>query len=106
MVSKLRQVLEAFKDTPHPLSLRQLSLQLNIDQALLEDMIGYWVRKGKLRDINAETGCNSSSCGGCTIVDERCPFIVEIPKRYALVTDTEPTKPAPISPVIDLRDIG
>lgn len=99
----LRDVLEAFKDTSQPLSLRQLAHKLNVDQSLVEDMIGYWVRKGKIRDTSVDSTCSTGSCGSCGIAKDGCPFVLQMPKRYELVTED----PKPImSGFIDIRDIG
>lgn len=104
-MSMLRQVLAAFKDTVQPLSLSQLARQLDVDQALVEDMIGYWVRKGKLRDSSLENSCASGGCGGCTVGAGSCPFVVEMPRRYELVTDDNPNTVSQPKGFIQIHDI-
>lgn len=87
MATQLREVLNQFVHQSAPLSTNQMARNLGIERAILEDMIAYWVRKGKLREvIGTSTGC--STCG----IKTACPFIVAMPRYYELVTeDTPPT---------------
>jgi len=75
----LRQVLDAFAQSG-PISLPQLARQLDLDTRTLEDMIQFWVRKGKLREVMPKQDC--STCG----VQHACPVLVVVPRRYELVT--------------------
>lgn len=84
MPSTLTQVLHAF-DTDKPLTTLQLARRLQVEPSMLEGMLDYWVRKGKLREVSqSEKGC--TTCGAKT----GCPFIMSMPKQYERVTDKTP----------------
>lgn len=85
----LRQVLDAFTDHSGPVSLKQLARELQMDPGVLEDMVGFWVRKGRLRETSNLDNCNT--CGA----KSGCPFIVKLPRRYELVTDDDPSDDTP-----------
>jgi hypothetical protein len=60
----LYQILEALEAANGPVSLDELSRQLQIEPGALEGMIAFWVRKGRLKDT-AVSGC-AGSRRGCT----------------------------------------
>ena len=80
-MSTLKQVLTVFRETSQPLSLNQIARELAIEPAVLEDMIAFWVRKGKLRDVST---C-ADDCGSCGVWV--CPFVMQMPKRYEFVEE-------------------
>lgn len=82
MSSTLRQVLEQFEQNQGTLSLPQMAHRLGIERATLQNMIDYWVRKGKLREVSAPACTTCGSAAGC-------PFVVALPRCYELVTDSE-----------------
>lgn len=91
MASTLQLVLEIFEHTSRPLTLGEMAQALGIEQAMLESMIEYWVRKGRIRQ-------SADSAGQCTLCDTRgdCPFVVKLPRRYELAHGEphgEPPKP-------------
>jgi hypothetical protein len=88
--STLSQVLAAFEDNSGPLTMNQIAHNLGISQARLEGMIQYWVRKGKLREA-----VNLTDCGTCGRGPGDCPFTMELPRTYELVT--EDSLPIPLS---------
>ncbi len=77
-MSQLSAVLDVFETTKRPLSLREIAVKLDMPQSMLEAMIGFWVQKGKLREVNRPTVCNT--CGSAS----GCPFVTDLPKQYAL----------------------
>lgn len=83
MASTLKLILEIFEETSRPLSLPEMARALGLEQNMLDSMIEYWVRKGKIREA-------SDSSGKCTLCDERreCPFVVKMPRRFELATNT------------------
>ncbi len=91
MTTMLRQVLHAFEDTQQPRTLSQLARELEMPPGMLEGMIAYWVRKGKLRESGNEAGCSSCQHG------HSCPYITQMPRTFELVTDDDPIPPAPPS---------
>lgn len=84
MPSTLRQVLHAFETADAPRTLNQLARELELAPGMLAGMIDYWVRKGKLRPIHSASACNA--CGSATT----CPFIMQMPPTYELVTGDSP----------------
>lgn len=84
MASQLRQVLYAFEDAKAPYTLNQLARQLDMTPGMLDGMIHYWVRKGKLRPVHTSMACNA--CGSSS----QCPFIMQMPSTYELVKDDSP----------------
>ncbi|MFP4321832.1 MAG: FeoC-like transcriptional regulator [Anaerolineales bacterium] len=90
-MSKLKQVLRAFQEANEPLSITQIAHQVGTEPAMVEDMIAFWVRKGKLRNIQ---DC-ADSCGTCGPKSGGCPFVMHMPKRYELVQDAPQRRPRP-----------
>lgn len=80
-MSKLRQVLQVFEEAEGPLSLSQVAYDLDLPPDRLEAMIDHWMRRGKIR-----SGSALSNCGTCGDQDG-CPFVVDLPRSYELVTD-------------------
>lgn len=89
MTTTLRAVLQAFERAETPLSLGQLAAELSVAPGLLEGMIDFWVRKGRLR----ETGAEASACGSCG-QKSACPLVIRMPRRFELATGDAPS-PAP-----------
>jgi hypothetical protein len=59
----LTEILKAFRDSPGPLDLNQLSRQLGTDRSALEGMLDTLVRQGKLREVEVG-GQECSHCSG------------------------------------------
>jgi hypothetical protein len=79
MATQLREVLNRFADQSAPMSLKGMARDMDIDYGVLCEMVQFWVRKGKLREISDDPNC--TTCG----VKSACPFIVTLPRRYELV---------------------
>ena len=84
MTTTLRQVLHAFEATAQPLSLSQMAQQLDLPPSMLEGMIAYWVRKGKIREVGG-----AAPCGSCS-KSSGCHYMPEIPRSYELVRPDDP----------------
>jgi len=85
----LTQVLLEIKSAQNSLNLSELSHKLDIDRSALDGMIQFWVRKGRLRDDDAELAavmstCSPSSCGGSCAGMAVCPFVAKMPKTYSI----------------------
>jgi hypothetical protein len=66
MTSQLRQVLNAFENAQGPVSLGQMAHDLGVELGMLESIIAYWVRKGKLRKVaSSPAHCATCSTSGC-----------------------------------------
>ena len=87
--SLLRQVLDHFENSQKPLRLTVLAEELNISDGMLNEMIQYWVKKGKLREISIDSGV-CYKCGTQSV----CPLVVSMPRMYEIVTDDDP----PVTP--------
>ena len=83
MTTTLRQVLNIFEENQQPIALSRLAVQLDTPQPLLEGMLDYWVRKGKLRVASGH-----QDCGSCA-KDGDCAFVVDIPRSYELATQDQ-----------------
>ncbi|MCU0490151.1 MAG: FeoC-like transcriptional regulator [Chloroflexaceae bacterium] len=80
----LHQVLQALEGTQGLISLDELSRQLGVERSALDGMIAYWVRKGRLRELNG-TAC-TSGCGSCGHRAEGgCAFASTAPRTITLV---------------------
>ncbi len=84
MTTTLRQVLDHFEQQSGAVSLPQMARDLGIERATLENMIEYWVRKGRLREVSAPA-CDT--CGSA----QGCPFIMTLPRCYELAVVAAPT---------------
>lgn len=84
MTTSLRAVLDAFEDQHTAISLNQLSSELDISPAVLDSMIDYWVRRGRLREA-----ATPATCGACGHA-KGCPFIMKMPRLVELVNQDEP----------------
>ncbi len=87
----LRQVLDHFERGQGAVSLPQLARTLGIERGMLQTMLEYWVRKGKIREISAPACTTCGSASGC-------PFVVTLPRQYELVSGSEPEIPPDQSP--------
>ncbi|MCK6578775.1 MAG: FeoC-like transcriptional regulator [Anaerolineae bacterium] len=79
MSTTLRQVLEYFESHQGAVSLPQMARTLGVERATLQNMIDYWVRKGRLRESGAAACASCGSAAGC-------PFMVALPRTYELVS--------------------
>ena len=89
--STLRQVLTMFEEATTPLSIKALARSLQISPAQAENMLAYWIRKGRIRET--ADGANCGTCGA----NGSCPFVINLPRSYELVNDAI---------VIPLQSIG
>jgi len=88
----LTQVLLEIKSAQNSLNLSELSRKLDIDRSALDGMIQFWVRKGRLRDDDADLAvmtstCSPPSCGGSCAGMAVCPFVAKMPKTYSILMD-------------------
>lgn len=86
MATQLRAVLDQFATASGPVSLAEMAQHLQLEPGILEGMIAYWVRKGRLREVFAMS--SGAGCARCGISDS-CPFVVPMPRTYELVRESE-----------------
>lgn len=95
MGATLRQVLNHFEQQSGAVSLSRMARDLELEPPMLQEMINYWVRKGRLRQV-CDSAC--TTCSGA----QGCPFVYALPVVYELVTapaETAPTARAESAPV-------
>ena len=85
----LNKVLQEIKFAQSALNLSDLSHKLGVERSALDGMIQFWVRKGRLRDDDADLAaapgtCSPPSCGGSCTGMAGCPFVVKMPKTYSI----------------------
>lgn len=83
----LYAVLHAFEQAKGPLALDELARQLGVERAVLDDMIAFWVRKGRLRDsqVAPALACPSGGCHGCSANNGGCVFDQAGPRTITMV---------------------
>lgn len=84
----LKQVLQYFEEKNGAVSLNQMARDLKLEPGMLDGMLDYWVRKGKIRVTDAMC----STCG----VEASCPFVMRMPRHYELVRQDEPEASTPM----------
>jgi hypothetical protein len=90
-MATLRQVLTHFEGQSGAVSLAVMAKELGVERPLLQEMIDFWVRKGRLREVGTDS-CNTCGCA------HGCPFVFELPRSYELVTEESISSPAPACP--------
>lgn len=85
----LQQVLNEIETAREPLSVAAMARKLAIDESALEGMIGFWVRKGRIKPGQvADQSCSSGSCGSCAGATG-CPFAGTAPRTFFVVPADE-----------------
>ena len=82
----LWRVLQEVERAQAPLELNELSRRLEIDRSVLDGIIEFWVRKGRLvEDAGAASGfvCAPQGCGSCS-GPQGCPFVMKMPRTISL----------------------
>lgn len=89
----LRELLRLVETAEGPISLADLGRRLGVDATVLDGMLQYWVRKGRLvmdghsGGVACTGGCASmGGCGSCSGVTS-CPFVARLPITYRLNLD-------------------
>lgn len=84
MSSTLRQLLTRLETSRDPLSLPQLAAEFNVSLSRIDEMLQYWVRKGRLRLNDDGTTC-ATGCGSCGS-NGACPYIAATPRTFEVVS--------------------
>ena len=77
--STLGKLLSLFEDSSGALSVNSLARELDVSAGRAEEMVEFWIRKGRIRSSSTLTECGSCSTQG------DCPFVLEMPRTYELV---------------------
>lgn len=85
-MSLLLSVLHAIQAAGGPVTLNELSHQLEIEPSALEGIIAFWVRKGRLTTSDGTTtACGPATCSACAPADAGgCPFVIGAAARWEL----------------------
>ncbi|NJP04129.1 MAG: hypothetical protein HC837_00115 [Chloroflexaceae bacterium] len=76
----LQQVLHEIEQAQGTWSLTELARKLELEPGVLEGMIAFWVRKGRIAADRVEgQACSSGSCGDCAA---GCPFAGAAPRTF------------------------
>jgi hypothetical protein len=67
-----------------------MARELDIPVGMLEGMIDYWVRKGKIREVS-----DAAACGSCSSA-KNCGYTPNLPRSYELVRDDESVTAVPV----------
>ena len=86
----LWKVLHEVEAAKAPLDLNELSRRLDVDRSVLDGMIQFWVRKGRLVDdaagaTTASVVCATHTCGGSCSGPQGCPFTMKMPRTISLI---------------------
>lgn len=93
----INQILQEIKNSNEPFSITAFSEKLDIDQAALEGILTYCVKKGRLLvnglDNNTQSAiCASGGCGSSCPGIDNCSFVAKIPKVYTVKNDLDHTR--------------
>jgi hypothetical protein len=91
----LHQVLHEIEQAQGPLSLNELARKLDVDRSVLDGMLSFWARKGRIlvSDVDGQTCASGGGCGSCG-GGPSCPFAGTAPRTFALaLEEREPDKP-------------
>jgi hypothetical protein len=86
----LWKVLHEVEAARAPLDLNELSRRLDVERSVLDGMVQFWVRKGRLVDDAATAGqaaaaCAAHGCGAGCSGAQGCPFTMKMPRTIVLV---------------------
>jgi hypothetical protein len=86
----LQSVLHEIETAGGTVNLADLSHKLNVEPGALAGMLEFWVRKGRLqRDgVPDNTICPPGPvCGGSCPGAATCPFVINMPATFSLVSN-------------------
>ena len=64
--TKLSQILEYIEKSPGVNSLQEIAADLDLSVIQVENMLEFWIRKGRLQPLRSPSVCGSCSArGGC-----------------------------------------
>ncbi|MEA3334813.1 MAG: FeoC-like transcriptional regulator [Chloroflexota bacterium] len=79
----LKQILDAFENSPGPMRLDLLALQPNIDSNVLEGMLVELVSMGRLAKLDDRADSSCAACG----VKGHCPYLLTTSGVYFALPD-------------------
>lgn len=85
--TKLRQILDYVEDSQGGTSLQQMARDLDLSISQAENLLDYWIRKGRLREIGPAPDC--AGCPG----GSSCSLMIDFPSTFQVVTEGKPQIP-------------
>lgn len=84
----LQLILQEIESAGGTVNLADLSRKLDVDPGALAGMLEFWVRKGRLRSSSqgGKFCSTSAACGGSCGGAQGCPFVIQMPHTFSLVT--------------------
>ncbi len=79
--TKLRQLLDYIENSTGGISIQGIAQKLDISVNQVENMLEYWVQKGRLQVIEPSSQCGSCDSGG------NCPFTPDFPRIFRIADD-------------------
>ena len=79
--SALSRLLDLIEESRGLLSIPDLARELGVTQSRVENMLEYWIQKGKIQASNTLT-----DCGGCGAL-HNCPFVLGMPRTFELIQE-------------------
>ena len=86
----LHAILHELQTASGPVTLRQLSRKLGVQESALAGMIQFWVQKGRLSLTESAGGmaemqvCSSQACFRSCPGPAQCPLVTQMPAGYHL----------------------
>jgi len=77
--STLGRLLTLFENSSGSLSVTSLARELDVSPGRAEEMVEFWIRKGRIK-----ASSNLTECGTCSVQGD-CPFVLDMPRTFELV---------------------
>ncbi len=86
----LQQILRELEATQGLVSLSDLARKLDVERSVLEGMLEFWVRKGRLKDDAQEAKainsiCSGAICSGSCPTSQKCHIVTKGSRTFSLL---------------------
>lgn len=105
MATKLRQVLDYFDSNSGSISLGEMARELGIEREMLDEMIAYWVRKGKLREVLSSCNDDDRVTCGCGSGPDKCAFVATMPRTFERVRESDKPKTVSLTDPLSVENV-
>jgi hypothetical protein len=81
----LKQVLDELRQVQGPVNLDDVSRKLGVERSALDEMIAFWVRKGKLVNttlLSSGAGCAHCAISSCAV--QECHSTNRMPRTFVV----------------------
>lgn len=76
----LTRTLEIIENRETPLSLTVLAQEIGQTQARTQEIVEYWIRRGKIEVSRSVEDCETCGFSGS------CPYVLDLPPSYQVVS--------------------